>query len=232
MKGYFKCIVMTLALLLVLNVQGVLAQTLPSNVHLVGDDDGILISLPEGEEGFLYKDEMLPGDSIERTMIIKNKHANPYSLYIRAERVKPEKEEQYDLLEKLQLKLTFKDKVVYEGPVSGKNGLTKDIELGSINPEDEVELYAVVTLDGPSTGHEYMNKEGAVDWIFTATKESLYPEPEDPVEPSKPSEPEKDKNDSPKTGDDSMVTYTTMAVGSLMLLLVVAKKNRKASKEA
>lgn len=228
MKRYLKCIVMTLSLLLVLNVKGVLAQTLPSNVHLVGDDDGILISLPEGEDSFLYKDEMLPGDSVERTMTIENKYQQPYALYIRAERVGIEKVEKYDLLEKLQLKLTFKDKVIYEGPVSGKDGLIEDIELGTIQPGDEAKLHAVVTLDGPSTGHEYMNKEGAVDWIFTATSEAPYPEPD----PEEPVEPDKKPNDAPKTGDNSVVSYAAVALGSLMLLVVVAKKNRKASKEA
>lgn len=228
MKRYLKCIVMTLALLLVLNVQGVLAQTLPSNVHLIGNEDGILISLPGEETNFLYKEGMLPGDSIDREMFIENKYEQPYTLYMRAERVTP-KEEKYDLLTKLQLKITYKDKVIYEGPVSGEDGLVKDIELGTFQPGDEAKLHAVVTLDGPSTGHEYMNKEGAVDWIFTATSEAPYPEPEDPVGPT---EPDKKPNDAPKTGDNSVVSYAAVALGSLMLLVVVAKKNRKASKEA
>ena len=225
MKRYLKCIVMTLALLLVLNVQGVLAQTLPSNVHLVGNEDGILISLPGEETNFLYKDGMLPGDSIDREMIIENKYEQPYTLYMRAERVTP-KEEKFDLLTKLQLKITYKDEVIYEGPVSGEDGLVKDIELGTFQPGDETKLHAVVTLDGPSTGHEYMNKEGAVDWIFTAASEDPYIEPEEPTEP------DKKPTDAPKTGDNSVVSYAAVALGSLMLLLVVAKKNKKESKEA
>lgn len=227
MKRYLKCIVMTLSLLLVVNVQGVLAQTLPSNVHLIGNEDGILISLPGEETNFLYKEGMLPGDSIDREMFIENKYEQPYTLYMRAERVTP-KEEKYDLLTKLQLKITYKDKVIYEGPVSGEDGLVKDIELGTFQPGDEAKLHAVVTLDGPSTGHEYMNKEGAVDWIFTATSEAPYPEPD----PEEPVEPDKKPNDAPKTGDNSVVSYAAVALGSLMLLVVVAKKNRKASKEA
>lgn len=223
MKRYLKCIVMTLSLLLVVNVQGVLAQTLPSNVHLVGDADGILF-IP-AEEGFLQKSNMLPGDSVERTMTIENKHEQPYTLYMRAERTTP-KEEKYDLLTKLQLKITYKDEVIYEGPVSGENGLADDIELGVFQPGDEAKLHAVVTLDGPTTGHEYMNKNGEVDWIFTATSEDPYIEPEEPVEP------DKKPNDAPKTGDNSVVSYAAVALGSLMLLVVVAKKNRKASKEA
>ena len=71
-----------------------------------------------------------------------------------------------------------------------------------------------------------MNKNGEVDWIFTATSEDPYIEPEEPVEP------DKKPNDAPKTGDNSVVSYAAVALGSLMLLVVVAKKNRKASKEA
>lgn len=217
MKRYLKCIVMTLALLLVLNVQWVLAQTLPSNVHLIGNKDGIMISLPGEEKNFLYKDGMLPGDSVDREIIIKNKYEKPYTLYMRAERSTP-KEEKYDLLTKLELKITYKDEVIYEGPVSGENGLLEDVELGTIKPGDEARLHAVVTLDGPSTGHEYMNKEDDVNWIFTATSEDV---------PTS-----KQPNDAPKTGDNSVVSYAAVALGSLMLLIVVAKKNRKASKEA
>ena len=216
MKRYLKCIVMTLSLLLVVNVQGVLAQTLPSNVHLVGDADGIIF-IPS-EEGFLQKSNMLPGDSVERTMIIENKYEQPYTLYMRAERTTPK--EEYDLLTKLQLKITYKDEVIYEGPVSGENGLEDDIELGVFKPGDKAKLHAVATLDGPTTGHEYMNKNGEVDWIFTATSENPDVKPD------------KNPSDTPETGDRSMVSYATVALVSLMLLVVVAMKNRRASKEA
>lgn len=252
MKRYLKCIIMTLALLLVINSQGVLAQTLPSNVHLVGDEDGILISLPEGETDFLYKEGMLPGDSVDREMFIENKYDRPYTLYIRAERIT--EKEQYDLLTKLNLKINYDGEIIYDGPVSGEDGMANDIELGTFQPGDKAELYAVVTLDGLSTGDEYMNKEGVVDWIFTATNENSYPEnPEEPQNPDESNNPDgsqkpggsnkpgntdkshgsgKGTNNSPKTGDSSVVTYTAMAAGSFILLLVVGRKNRKESKEA
>ena len=67
--------------------------TLPSNVQLVSDSEG-LISIPE-DEPFLIKMGMLPGDSVERTMTIQNNYEYAYDLYLRAERVS-EKEE-FDL---------------------------------------------------------------------------------------------------------------------------------------
>ena len=99
MKNYLKVIVMTLSLLLLVNVNA-FAETLPSNVKLEGNANGIVV-IP-GDKMFLYKDNMVPGDEVDRTMTIDNKYDVPFDLYLRAERVTPK--EQYDLLTKLQVK--------------------------------------------------------------------------------------------------------------------------------
>ena len=84
--------------------------TLPSNVQLVGDSQG-LISIPE-DEPFLIKMGMLPGDRVERTMIIQNDYEYAYDLFLRAERVS--EQEEYDLLTKLELSVYDGDQLIYD----------------------------------------------------------------------------------------------------------------------
>ena len=189
--------------------------TLPSNVQLVGDSQG-LISIPE-DEPFLIKMGMLPGDRVERTMIIQNDYEYAYDLFLRAERVS-EKEE-YDLLTKLELSVYDGDQLIYEGPASGEDGMIKDISLGTYEPGETTELYAVVELDGPSTGNEYKNKYAEVNWIFTAVRaeesEKNPVKPEAPVTPNKPNSSTPTKPSSPTTGYAMSGIALVAAVGCI-----------------
>lgn len=174
--------------------------TLPSNAQLIGEAEG-LISLPE-DNLFLFQENMAPGDSIERTMIIQNEYEYAYDLFLRAERVS-EKEE-YDLLTKLELSVYDGDQLIYEGPASGEDGMVKDISLGTYEPGEKTNLYAIVELDGPSTGNEYKNKYAEVNWIFTAVRaeesEKDPVKPEAPATPNKPNSSIPTKPSSPTTG--------------------------------
>ena len=179
--------------------------TLPSNVQLVGGSEG-LISIPE-DEPFLIKMGMLPGDSVERTMTIQNDYEYAYDLFLRAERVS-EKEE-FDLLTKLELSVYDGNQLIYEGPASGEYGMSSDISLGTYEPGDKTELYAVVELDGASTGNEYKNKYAEVDWIFTAIRD------EEPVKPETPSTPNKPNTSGPTTGYAMSGVALLAAVGCI-----------------
>lgn len=213
MKNYLKVIVMTLSLLLLVNVNA-FAETLPSNVKLEGNANGIVV-IP-GDKMFLYKDNMVPGDEVDRTMTIDNKYDAPFDLYLRAERVTPK--EQYDLLTKLQVKVTYKGSVIYEGPVSGEDGLIKNISLGSYNPGDKADSHAEVKWEGQSSGNEYMNKTAQVNWIFTAQNKGTVVPNATKVTVQ------------PHTGDSSIIPYVIILAGASILLIAIAMK-KKASKE-
>lgn len=167
MKGFIKTVLITLSLLLIISIKGEASTLTPPNVQLLGNADG-LVHISNTEDMFLYRYNMLPGDSVERTLEIKNQYEDSYELFLRAERVS-EKEE-YDLLDKLDLKITFDDKVIYVGPTSGEYKITDNISLGTFKPGEEATLFAKVELDGPSTGNEYKNKFAQVNWIFTAVR--------------------------------------------------------------
>ena len=98
----------------------------PKNVRLEGNSEGIVF-IPQ-DEPFLLKEGMVPGDSVSGNIIIDNKYDVEYEIFMRAERVS--KQEEYDLLNKLELIVYYKDDVIYNGPTSGEDGLSKNISLG------------------------------------------------------------------------------------------------------
>nr|WP_306343054.1 LPXTG cell wall anchor domain-containing protein [Paraclostridium dentum] len=187
---------------------------------------------------------MIPGDYIRRTLEIKNKHKYPYELFLRAERVSPK--EEYDLLDKLDLKISYKDEVIYDEAVNGEDKLTKGISLGVFNPGQEENLIAEVKLDGASTGNEYKNKSAQIDWIFTAVRSEEESKNNDKETVDKsdkvdntdksdqyPSNLESDEDDmwseSPKTGEDGIFIYVILGLTSILLLLM-SRKNKNSKK--
>jgi len=212
-RGYKKILGFTISLLLIFKVNALAVENIPENIKLVGEADGIIF-IP-GEEPFLNKLDMLPGDSVKRELVIQNNYDKPYELYLKAERVTPK--EQFDLLDKLELKIIYKDKIIYEGPASGEDGLGNNISLGSYNPGDESSLVAIVKLDGATTGNEYKNKLVQVDWIFTAVNKE---------NPSSDNQQQVQTFMKIKTGDAG-IAGTVLVLLVSGILAVMIKKNKK-----
>lgn len=220
MRGFFKKFLLVVSLLSITNIQ-VGADTLfPPNVELLGDASG-LVHIPS-DDLFLYYPDMIPGDSIKQTLEIKNKYEHPYKLFMRAKRVSPV--EEYDLLEKLDLKIIYKGETIYEGPTSGEDKLVGDISLGTFEPGDEEEFIAEVKLDGPSTGNEYKNKYAQVDWIFTAVRDEDAPTNTTPTTSNK--KPTSNRNNLVSTGDNNQVLLYSILAGASFILLLVSIKSR------
>ncbi|MGL4337733.1 MAG: sortase B protein-sorting domain-containing protein [Turicibacter sp.] len=196
------------------------ATTLPSNVTLEGDASG-LVTIPDNR--FLEHLDMMPGDQESGIIEIKNSDKSSFELYLRAHRI-TEKQD-YDLLDKIQLTVTHKDEVIYEGPVSGENGLDQEIYLGTIQPGESETLIAEIKLDGATTTSDYQNQIVQVNWIFSAQREGeqLKPTPDKP----NPDKPNSIFPQTPGTGDSSSMFYVIIALGSGALLLrnkIVSKK--------
>lgn len=243
MKSCLRKILVVTSLLSIITTIKVDADTLaPPNVELLGNANE-LVYIPD-DDLFLQHPNMIPGDYIRRTLEIKNKHKYPYELFLRAERVSPK--EEYDLLDKLDLKISYKDEVIYDEAVNGEDKLTKGISLGVFNPGQEENIIAEVKLDGASTGNEYKNKSAQIDWIFTAVrsedeshdndKETL--DKSDKVDNKDktdqyPNDLESDEddmwNESPKTGEDGIFIYVILGITSILLLLI-SRKNKNSKK--
>lgn len=242
MKNFIRKILVVTSLLSIITTIKVDADTLyPPNVELLGNANE-LVYIPD-DDLFLQHPNMIPGDYIRRTLEIKNKHKYPYELFLRAERVSPK--EEYDLLDKLDLKISYKDEVIYDEAVNGEDKLTKGISLGVFNPGQEENLIAEVKLDGASTGNEYKNKSAQIDWIFTAVRSEDESNENDKETVDKsdkvdnidktdksPNDLESDEDDmwseSPKTGEDGIFIYVILGITSILLLLMSIKsKNSK-----
>lgn len=234
MKSCLRKILVVTSLLSIITTIKVDADTLaPPNVQLLGNANE-LVYIPD-DDLFLQHPNMIPGDYIRRTLEIKNKHKYPYELFLRAERVSPK--EEYDILDKLDLKISYKDEVIYDEAVNGEDKLTKGISLGVFNPGQEENLIAEVKLDGASTGNEYKNKSAQIDWIFTAVRSEEESKNNDKETVDKsdqyPSDLESDEDDmwseSPKTGEDGIFIYVILGITSILLLLI-SRKNKSSKK--
>lgn len=243
MKNFIRKILVVTSLLSIITTIKVDADTLsPPNVELLGNANE-LVYIPD-DDLFLQHPNMIPGDYIRRTLEIKNKHKYPYELFLRAERISPK--EEYDLLDKLDLKISYKNEVIYEEAVNGEDKLTKGISLGVFNPGQEENLIAEVKLDGASTGNEYKNKSAQIDWIFTAVRSEDESHDNDKETADKsdktnntnktdesPNNLESDEDDmwseSPKTGEDGIFIYVILGITSILLLLM-SRKNKNSKK--
>lgn len=209
MKKILKFFLLFLTLFFTVSVRGEAREKVSPSVLLEGNADGI-VYFP-GEKPFLEFDRMIPGDSVEGKMILKNSFSDAYEIFLRAEAGGVNDEY---LLKRLNMQITYDGKGLYQGNAMGSNGLEKNISLGIIEPGKQKELEAKVLLDGRSVGNEYKGKEGKVNWIFTAIR---IPQNSSGM-------------DSPKTGDDTRIALLiliNLLMGCMIIQAVVEKKVRK-----
>ncbi|MBM7833051.1 LPXTG cell wall anchor domain-containing protein [Clostridium sardiniense] len=220
MKNIFKILILSLSLLLITGTIGDAAELAPPNVELEGNANGI-VYIP-GNEPFLEFRGMVPGDKIKRRLVLSNKFTDSYEIFMRAERIS-EKEE-YDLLEKLKMKIDRNDGNLHEGDATGEHSIKENVSLGKINPGESKELVAEVDLDGQSTGNEYKNKSGEVKWIFTAVRTKptgRIPQDNNQSNNNSTSKPA-------QTGDNGILGYLIAIVSCFIVFKVINRKGRKA----
>ena len=154
-----------------------------NNITIEGNAEG-LVTIPDEEE-FLVKENMLPGDEANGTIVLDNHYDYPYTIYLRAEDY--ENNTDISFVNKLNLKLNLEGKEFYNGNLHGDDGLSKDVEIATIKPGEKRTIDAKVTLDGESTGNEYKNCYASCKWIFTAVR-TVDPGPDPGDTPDNPPE--------------------------------------------
>lgn len=224
MKNIFKILILSLSLLLITGTIGDAAELAPPNVELEGNANGI-VYIP-GNEPFLEFRGMVPGDKIKRRLVLSNKFTDSYEIFMRAERIN-EKEE-YDLLEKLKMKIDHNDGTLHEGDATGQHSIKENVSLGKINPGESKELVAEVDLDGESTGNEYKNKSGEVKWIFTAVRTPSGDETSGGTTPDNNQSNNNSSSKPPQTGDKGIFGYLIAIASCFAVFKVVNRKGRKA----
>lgn len=234
MKKASKIFILLISLLLGITTTGVAAELSPSNIKI--DKNGIhFIYTKDNSNIFLEKKGMLPGDSVGGTLTIENNLNETFEVFLRAERVGAQ--QKVDLCEVLDLSISYDGKNIYNGTVSGEDGLRNNISLGTVKPGEKKLLNAKVVLDGKATDNKYKNKKVDVDWIFTAVGDvdNKVIRTENSSNTSKNDFEniiEKIKNVLPKTGYSGVLPISIggIIIGLGIFLIVRKKKNNENEK--
>ena len=214
-----KKLISLLLMLLVIFSCSVTAFAADGNVTYTGNS-GSIVFAPGSDESltdlFPNFKGVMPGDSLEQKITIKNNASNKVKvkLYIRSLGAQPGSEEFLSQL-KLRVSKSANNNMAYmfDAAASEPAQLSGWVYLGTLYSGGTVNLDVI--LDVPVTmGNEFQNQIGYLDWEFKI--EEFPKEPTDP-EP-------------PKTGDNSkpVLFGTLMGVfGVLLIMLFVLKKRPK-----
>lgn len=190
---------------------------------------------------------VMPGDSLEQVITVEN-HAEDsgyIDLYLRVEvhdqDGRPVSEDEsletmLDFLSQLNMKIYQGDRVIYESSTDDPAQLTENTFLLRISKNRSAKLR--VDIDVPiELGNEYMNRTGAIDWIFTAEGKDRPQTPitpdkpsgdDTPSKPSRPQTPVTNDRKSPFTGDSTnLILYAGigfLAIGFACIILSEKKK--------
>ena len=161
-----------------------------------------------------FKDVM-PGDSIQQKILVKNDAANncKVKVYMRALGAH---EDSAAFLSQLDLTVAKgTDTVMFDAPADQTAQLTDWVCLGTLYSGGECEL--IVTLDVPVTlDNRFMDLVEYLDWEFAV--EELPVEPEDPRPP--------------QTGDESQILLWAIVLAvSLTMIIVLLFSRKKKEKE-
>ena len=160
---------------------------------------------------------VMPGDSITQTIVVKNSETADnvtIKLYLRALGAQDGSEEFLS-----QMKLTVKgpDDTLFEAPPSETARLTDWVYLGSVQSGGEIPLQ--LTLNVPITmGNEFQQQIGYLDWQFKAERIESAPAQEDP-----PSDQGETSGSGTQTGDESNLLPLYGICGLAVLIMIVGR---------
>lgn len=164
MKKASKILVLVISLLLGITIKGMAAGLSSPNVTLEGNGIHFLYKENDGNV-FLQKHGMLPGESVNGTITIKNNLDQPFTVYLKAEH--PDDDEEL-LCKVLNLSIDYEGKSIYKGPLIAGKSLEDGVDLDVVNPGEEKILNANVTLDSKASYDKYKNQKVDINWVFTA----------------------------------------------------------------
>ena len=174
---------------------------------------------------------VMPGDVIEQTITFSNTDTEYdfVALYLRAQ-VHDEENNPIldgedavtmtDFLSQLHMTVYDGEKLIYDSTMEDSAQLTDNVLLGRVASGSVKNLK--VTVEVPiELGNEYMNRKGAVDWIFTVEIPDIPVTPERPETPLIPQ--------APNTGDHMNVfgfgIMGLLAAGAAVTLITLRRKH-------
>lgn len=162
---------------------------------------------------FISASNLMPGDYIEKDLLIKNKSNKVFNIVMNAEEI-TNKEYEFYLLDKLEITLIYDDKVIYQGKASDIDILNNNyINLGKIIKSDESVLKIIAELDGSSVGNDFQSKDGIFNINFFINEEyedcSNYPN---------------NVSKLPQTGKDNIIHVVLISALSILVGYNLIKK--------
>ncbi|MDU4884540.1 MAG: hypothetical protein E6176_05715 [Clostridium celatum] len=162
---------------------------------------------------FISASNLMPGDYIEKDLLIKNKSNKVFNIVMNAEEI-TNKEDEFYLLDKLEITLIYDDKVIYQGKASDIDILNNNyINLGKIIKSDESVLKIIAELDGSSVGNDFQSKDGIFNINFFINEEyedySNYPN---------------NVSKLPQTGKDNIIHVVLISALSILVGYNLIKK--------
>lgn len=195
-----------------------MVQINPNAVIEYDNSANLYMNVPE--DFFSKLGHVVPGDIIKDEVTIKNTKKANMEYFISTEKVDGISEKGMELLEKLQLKIQSKDKVLYEG----KAYKLENKSLGVYKPDDSAKLEFIITVP-TELGNEFADLSSAIRWNFSVEEGKEEPTPEPEPEPIP--EPEK----TPQTGDTKFkVAITTFFISTLGLIIVLVLDRKQKNK--
>ena len=136
------------------------------SVSYEGDAKG-LIAAPE--DFFVNLGTLMPGDTVTDSVVLRNTSRYPVTMKFAAGLSEDLTNVQSDLLEKIRLKISYRDHTVYEGDLRAKS-LEEGISLGDIAPKSKEAFRFQISVP-EDVNNIYAFAQSKTDWKFTASYE-------------------------------------------------------------
>ena len=239
MRKNFKLVALMLVACLALACVTAFADGLPT-VDFTGEENEFVFT-PESTDLFSNFKGVMPGDSLEQQILIRNSSDMTVNIYLKALPVDPADAE---FLSYFTLTVNNGESEIFNAPANEQGGLADDDGFGVLL--GQFAAGAEITLDlslnaSLEMGDEFQNAVGTITWVFSVEEEFIpptptpEPSPEPSEEPS--SEPSEEPSEEPSappappTGEASRFDFgvVLVALGAVIGCAVLLKKSRKRS---
>lgn len=160
------------------------------------------VFVPESTDLFENFKGVMPGDSVEQEILVKNGSLGPVKIYLRINPIRPEDEA---FLKELTLSIQSQGVEYFNETLDQQGQFDEFVLLAELNPQQEKALNLV--LDVPlSLSSEFMDMESTIEWVFKVVDDE-------------------EVSDLPDTGTTSQgVIYLSGGVLIALGLLLITKK--------
>lgn len=215
------------------------------NVEYLGDTEKLFKT---NDDFFVNIPAMLPGDVYKDKAVLFNKSNSNINLYFKTEPFEKEEyelEEDYQLLEKIQLSIYVRKNNelinLYEGSLGSKD-FTNYRNIGSYLPNEKADFIFYIEVPA-ELKNEFDMTRTKVKWIFGVEKEEIEKDVLGDTINSKDEKNQINKNkvnveketinsNNIKTGDDTkLVLYATLGICALLFFFTIRKESKKDDKK-